>query len=404
MRHRTQLLLLSIMVTTAFLSLGPWAASSAQAAARDDGRREQVFLNSQVRLVYHPQDFRVGGEAVITVENAQPAKIELNIEQSNFADEGLGLKAEHIAFDPDLGELQVKLPDTLPSREFKYLLAFKCEDEYELNCARPGRAFSLPVFNDQEPILRIDVKAPLVIRMGQDSTVAYVNLISTNRFYHPSHVRVVPDPSFKDLGISALGIAGYQDWKWVEESIAQIHAGSRWVGLIRADRAGFWKVLWGYVAWDWERKARDVPVTLHYQDQYDRDWPPVPATVRIEYEMPMNLAILYYMGVLLVCTVLGNAMRWFVGKADPSWSSEVRAWLYSWALAGLFCVVGFLIQLKVEPFGAFEVGFANIRGIVMTGLLAGLMPDEIKARIQGLIPGLKGKDQLPAAAGERRAA
>jgi hypothetical protein len=40
----------------------------------------------------------------------------------------------------------------------------------------------------------------------------------------------------------------------------------------------------------------------------------------------------------------------------------------------------------------------------MTGLLAGLVPDEIKARIQGLIPGLKGRDPLPVAAGERKAA
>ena len=118
----------------------------------------------------------------------------------------------------------------------------------------------------------------------------------------------------------------------------------------------------------------------------------------------MNLAILYYMMVLLVCTVLGNAMRWFVGKVNPSRGSEVRAWFYSWVLAGLFCVVGFLIQLKVEPFGAFEIGFTNIRGIVMTGLLAGLVPDEIKARIQGLIPGLKGGNPLPAVAGERKAA
>jgi hypothetical protein len=118
----------------------------------------------------------------------------------------------------------------------------------------------------------------------------------------------------------------------------------------------------------------------------------------------MNLVILYYMAVLLVCTVLGNAMRWFVGKADASRGPEVRAWLYSWALAGLFCVVGFLLQLKVEPFGVFEIGFTNVRGIVMTGLLTGLMPDEIKAMIQGHIPGLKGGDQLPAGAGERRVA
>ena len=157
MRRRAQSLVLSIMATTAFLSLWPWAASSARTVARDDGRWEQVFLKNQVRLIYHPQDFRVGGEAVITVENAQPAKIELNIEQSNFADEGLGLKAEHIAFDPDLGELQVKLPDTLPLREFRYLLAFKCMDEYEAICARQKPTFSLPVFNDQEPILRADV-------------------------------------------------------------------------------------------------------------------------------------------------------------------------------------------------------------------------------------------------------
>ncbi len=128
------------------------------------------------------------------------------------------------------------------------------------------------------------------------------------------------------------------------------------------------------------------------------------ATVRIEYEMPMNLAILYYMTVLFVCTMLGNAMRWFVGQGASSWGSEVRAWVYSWALAGLFCVVGFLLQLKVEPFGVFEIGFTNIRGIVMTGLLTGLMPDEIKARIRSLIPGLKGGDQPPAAAGGHRAA
>jgi hypothetical protein len=402
MRRRAQSLLLSIMATTAFLSVGPWAASAARPVARDDGRWEQGFLGNQVRLVYHPQHFRVGGEALITVENAQPAKIELNIEQSKFADEGLGLKAEHMTFDPDLGELQVKLPDTLPLREFNYRLAFKCRDEYKPICAR-RYTFSVPVFNDQEPILRAEVKAPIVIRMEQDSASAWVELISTNRFYYPSDVRVVPEPSFEELGISALGMAGYLDWEWVEQ-IDRIQAGSRWVGLIRVDRARFWTVLWAYITWDWERKARDVPVKLHYQDQYGREWPPVPATVRIEYEMPMNLAILYYMMVLLVCTVLGNAMRWFVGKAGPSRGSEVRAWVYSWALAGLFCVVGFLMQLKVEPFGAFEIGFTNIRGIVMTGLLAGLMPDEIKARIQGLIPGLKGGDQLPAGAGERRAA
>jgi hypothetical protein len=391
------------MATTAFLSLWPWAASSARPTAREDGRWEQVFLKDQVRLIYHPQDFRVGGEAVITVENAQPTNIALNIEQSTFAEEGLGLKAEHVTFDPDLGELRVTLPDTLPLREFRYLLAFTCTDEYEPICARQRPTFSLPVFNDQEPILRADVKAPLVIRMRQDSTVSYIEVISTNRFYHPSAVRVMPERGFEELGISALGMAGYVDWTWVEQ-IAKIQAGSRWVGLIRVDRAGFWNVLWGYVTWDWERKARDVPVKLHYQDQYGRDWPPVPATVRIEYEMPMNLAILYYMMVLFVCTILGNAMRWFVGKVDPSWGSEVRAWLYSWALAGVFCVVGFLMQLKVEPFGAFEIGFTTIRGIAMAGLLAGLMPDEIKARIQGLIPGLKGGDQLPAATGERKAA
>jgi hypothetical protein len=403
MRRRAHSLLLSIMATTAFLWLGPWAASAARPAARDDGRWEQGFLGNRVRLVYHPQHFRVGGEALITVENAHPAKIELTIEQSKFADEGLGLKAEHLTFDPDLSELQVKLPDSLPSREFRYRLAFKCTDEYKPICARQRPTFFLPVFNDQEPLLRAEVKAPLVIQMGQDSAATWVELISTNRFYHPSGVRVVPEPGFEELGISALGMAGYLDWGWVDP-IDKIQAGSRWVGLIKADPAGFWKVLGAYVTWDWEQKARDVPVKLHYQDQYGREWPPVPATVRIEYGMPMNLAILYYMTVLFVCTLLGNAMRWFVVKGDSSWGSEVRAWLYSWVLAGLFCVVGFLLQLKVEPFGMFEIGFTNIRGIVITGLLTGLIPDEIRARIQGHIPGLKGGDQLPAGAGERRVA
>jgi hypothetical protein len=403
MRRRAPSLLLSILATTAFLALGPGAASAARPAARDDGRWEQGFLGNQVRLVYHAQDFRVGGEALITVENAHPAKIELNLEHSQFADEGLGLKADHMTFDPDLGELRVKLPDSLPSREFRLRLAFKCRDEYKALCARQRPAFSLPVFNDQEPILRADVKAPLVIQMGRDNTTAWVELISTNRFYHPSSVRVVPEPGVEELGISALGLAGYLDWEWVER-IDKIQAGSRWVGLLKVDRAGFWKVLWAYVTWDWEQKARDVLVKLHYQDQYGREWPPVPATVRIAYEMPMNLAILYYMVVLFVCTVLGNAMRWCVGTAAPPRGPAVRAWLYAWALAGLFCVVGFFLQLKVEPFGVFEIGFTNIRGIVMTGLLTGLMPDEIKARIQDLIPGLKGGDPPPAAAGERRAA
>ena len=157
--------------------------------------------------------------------------------------------------------------------------------------------------------------------MGPDSTVAYVELISTNRFFHPSGVHVAPERSHEELGVSALGMAGYLDWEWVAQ-IDKIQAGWRWVGLIRVDPTGFWKVLWGYVTWDWERKARDVPVKWHFQDQYGRDWPPVSAPVRIEYEMPMNLAVLYYMMVLLVCTVLGNAMRWFVGQV-PSRGSEV---------------------------------------------------------------------------------
>jgi hypothetical protein len=401
MRRRAQSLLLSIMVTTAFLSLGPWTASATPPAAREDGRWEQVFLKNQVRLVYHPQDFRVGGEAVITVENAHPAKIELSIEQSKFADEGLGLKAEHITFDPDSGELEVKLPDTLPSKEIKYQLAFKCLDK-KLPCLRGTPKFSMPVFNDQEPILRADVLGPIVIRMGEDSAPAWVNLVATKGSYHPSKVRVAPGQSFEELGISALGLVDFT-WKPMEPT-DKIQADSTWVGLIKVERAGFWKALSAYVTWDWERKAREVPVKLQYQDQYSREWPPLPVTVRIAYEMPMLPTLLYYMIVLLVCTMLGNAVRWFVGKGDPSPGSEVRAWLYSCVLAVLFCVVGFLIQLKVEPFGVFEIGFTNIRGIVMTGLLTGLMPDEIKARIQGLIPGPKGGDQLPAGAGERKVA
>jgi hypothetical protein len=136
MRRRAQSLLLSIMATTAFLLPWPWAASGARPAARDDGQWEQGFLGNQVRLVYHTQHFRVGGEALITVENVHPAKIALNIEQSQLAEEGLGLKTEHITFDPDLSELHVKLPDSLPSREFRYRLAFKCVDEYKPICAR----------------------------------------------------------------------------------------------------------------------------------------------------------------------------------------------------------------------------------------------------------------------------
>jgi transposase len=63
--------------------------------------------------------------------------------------------------------------------------------------------FSMPVFNDQEPILRADVLGPIVIRMGEDSAPAWVNLVATKGSYHPSKVRVAPGQSFEELGISA---------------------------------------------------------------------------------------------------------------------------------------------------------------------------------------------------------
>ena len=115
------------------------------------------------------------------------------------------MKAEHITFDPDLGELRVKLPDTLPLRESG---TFSHSNVRMSTSDLSTISFFLPVFNDPEPILQADIEAPIVIRMGPDSTVAYVELISTNRFYHPSGVHVAPERSHEELGVSGLGMSG----------------------------------------------------------------------------------------------------------------------------------------------------------------------------------------------------
>jgi hypothetical protein len=396
MRRRTQSLGISIVVTVTLMSLWFSTVSWGYGTKRQDGRWEQTFINRQVKLVYNPQDFKVGGEAVITLEIAKPEEIELDIKNSKFADEGLGLKTEHLTFDPDLGEMRVRIPDTLPSREFRYLLAFKCKDKKL--CAQRGGTFYLPVFNDQEPILRTEVKANVVIGVWQENTAPYLEMISTNRSYDLSEVELVADRGLKDLGIAALDVRQYQDWTKVEPMNLKIQAGSRWLGVLTAESAGFWKTLWGYLTWDWEQKPRDVQVRFSYKDQYGRRWGPLLGTVRIAYAMPANMVIVYYLLILLVCTFAGNTIRWFLGRVTPSWRSEVQTWLYSWGLAVLFCILGVLLHLRLEPLGVFELGFTNIRGIVITGLLGGLMPDEIKARIQTLIPEPKGGNQQSASA------
>src|SRR5262245_57217635 len=141
MRRRAQSRGISIVVTVTLMSLWFSTMSWGYGTKRQDGRWEQMFVNRQVKLVYNPQDFRVGWEAVITLEIAKPEEIELDIKNSQFADEGLGLKTEHLTFDSNLGEIRVRIPDTLPSREFRYLLSFKCKDKK--SCAQRGGTFYL---------------------------------------------------------------------------------------------------------------------------------------------------------------------------------------------------------------------------------------------------------------------
>jgi hypothetical protein len=350
-----------------------------------------------VKLVYNPQDFRVGGEAVITLEIAKPEAIALDITHSKFADEGLGLKAEHLTFDPELGEMRVRIPEALPSREFRYLLAFKCKDKKI--CTQRGGTFYLPVFNDQEPLLRTEVKANIVMGVWQDTTAPYLEMVATNRSYDLSEVAFVADRGLKELGIAALEVRQYQDWTKVDPTHLKMQAGSRWLGVVTVESAGFWQTLGGYITWDWEQKPRDVQVRFFYKDQYGRSWGPLLGTIRIEYAMPVNMIMVYYLLTLLVCTLVGNMIRGFLGRVTPSWRSAGRAWLYSWGLAGVLCLFGIVMHLKLEPLGVFELGFTNIRGIVITGLLGGLMPDEIQARIQSLIPEPKRGNQLSASAG-----
>src|SRR5207247_2593509 len=138
-----------------------------------------------------------------------------------------------------------------------------------------------------------------------------------------------------------------------------------------------------------DKKPRKIGIKYVYHDQYGRIGPIREAAANVIYSMPLLLLFPYYGAILLVFTILGQAIIGVISlfnRANHGLSrkivpklqvlkSVVSGVLLSWGLAIIVCLLAVILQVKVAPLG-IEISSSNIPGIATIGLVAGLMPDQ----------------------------
>jgi hypothetical protein len=99
--------------------------------------------------------------------------------------------------------------------------------------------------------------------------------------------------------------------------------------------------------------------------------------------MPSWVRVLWTMLILVVGTIIGVIARFVVGSVVN---------------------LGIVLGVRVEPLGAFEVSFTNVKGVLLVGVLAGFVPDALRKIIDGWFPSREkdknGKKPVTVNAGE----
>lgn len=358
--------------------------AGAQKSTTDPGWWEQWVIAEQVQFLYVPDHFVAGGDAAyVKVKGGTNGQAGIDFEKSVFLQPEAGLKRQHVA--PEWEGFYVTIPPGVPTGNYPYRVEFACPRPRAPRSCVSG-IFYVPVKNDEDP--------PLLVKPGTE----------------PFHVPVLPDsPEFPIVlaarrpvyGVrlepgmhAAIGIQSFQLGKagssggagvTVDEAVEMIGPGRPFHGAVRVNRVSGTTPAWNYLVADWKGSTPVLPLTFTYRDAYEREWRSQSPPIKFEYQLPPWGVLLYYALLLGVATIAGAVGRLAAGFAVGTWSTEARTWGYSMLLAGVLCVVGFVLRARIEPVGLFQLDLTNLRGILAVGVIAGLVPEIIRARLRTLL-------------------
>jgi hypothetical protein len=353
--------------------------ASAQKSTTDPGWWEQWVVARRVQFLYVPDHFVAGGDAAyVKVKGVTNGQAGIDFEKSEFLHSEAGLKRQHVA--PEWEGFYVTIPKGVATGNYPFRVEFACRSTPSRPCV--SGIFYVPVRNDDDPPLLVKPgPGPFHIPVLRESHDFAVELVARKSIYGvrlDSGLHGAAGVRSFLLGRSGAGFA-------VDEAIEMIGPGRSFHGVVRVNRASGAAPAWNYLVADWRGSSPELPLTFTYRDAYEREWRSQSASIKFEYQLPPWGVLLYYAVLLGVATIAGALGRLAAGFAVGSWNTEARTWGYSMLLAGVLCVVGFVLRARIEPVGLFQLDLTNLRGILAVGVIAGLVPEIIRARLRTLL-------------------
>jgi len=364
---------------------------SAQWSTIDKGYWEQWVVAQEIRFIYNPDDFVAGGEPAYVrvrgVTNDQPG---IDFEKSAFLQPEAGLKKQHIA--PEWQGFYVTMPKGLPTGDYPYRVELACRRSNPQKTCATG-IFYVPVRNNEDqPLLIKPGPGPFHIPVLPGSHDFAVELVARKPIYG---VRLDPGmheaAGIRSLQLGRAGSNGDAAFT-AHEAIEMVPAGRSFHGVVRVNRAGGMATAWSYLASDWRGHSPLLPLTFSYRDGHEREWRSQSAPIKFEYQLPPWGVGLYYVLLLGVATLAGAIGRVVAGFTVGNWNTGAKTWGYSLLLAGVLCVIGLVLRARIEPVGLFQLDLTTLRGILAIGVIAGLVPEIIRGKLQTLVQGRPAQD------------
>jgi hypothetical protein len=292
------------------------------------------------------------------------------------------LRREHVGLDPD--GFTLTIPPDVRSGEYQYLVAFECGRA--ATC--PSGTFHVPVKNDADPVLEVKAKSQGLIPAWQRENVLALEFKTTSSSYDVRKVALVVDPELQRYGIGSIDFLQYDRKKQPEHvpAIETVRAGGRHSQYLRVRRADFWTTTWANLAADWQDRVPEAQLGFEFVDRYERRWETKSPPIKLTYMVPWYGRVAYCVLLLTMATIAGTIGRLVVARMTVKLKCEARAWLHSLLLALVLWLLAVVLRARFEPAGMFQLEFTTMRGIIMTGLLAGLVPELIQGRIAGMLP------------------
>jgi hypothetical protein len=363
-----------------------WAAlpngAEKSTTANYAGWWEQWIVKDRVKFLYNPNDFIAGGEeAYVEIQDLSNSKIAIDFAKSDFVAQERGLSKKDIA--SELNGFYVRIAKTVRTGHHPYRVEFACRPPAR-SC--PSGIFYVPVKNHDDQLLELKLKSDrLHIPVVAETSEFRVELTARKPIYR---VRLIPDTDpWRAAGVASFELreASADGSLAIKQVIDEISPGKPFHGWLRVTRENSLSQTWNRLVSDWRGSPPELVLTLEYTDEYDRPWMLWLPPSKFDYELPPWGTLLYYVTLLGLATFAGIVGRFVAGAAVGSLRTQARGWLYSLLLAIILCVLGIVLRPRIEPAGLFQLDFTNLRGILTTGIVAGLVPEIIRKRIQGIV-------------------